>query len=80
MIENDLVDNFDNMVENEYIIKKYLPNLSITYKSNNPDIMNNDGKVLKAVNSDTEVSYTVTASFNGVTKTFNMTTVIKPIK
>lgn len=80
MIENDLGDNFDNMVENEYIIKKYLPELSITYKSNNPDIMNNDGKVLKAVNSDTEVSYTVTASFNGVTKTFNMSTVIKPIK
>ena len=80
MIENDLWKDFNNVVENEYIIKKYLSDISFKYESNNPDILSNEGKILKAVTTDTTVSYKVTVSFNGQEKTLEKTTVIKPIK
>lgn len=80
MIENELWTNFMNVVENEYIIKKFLNGISFKYESNNPDILSNDGKILKAVTTDTTVSYKVTVSFNGKEKTMVKTTVIKPIQ
>lgn len=80
MIQNEILDNFHNMIENEYIIKKYLPNVKITYNSHEPDLLSNDGKILKAVNSDTTVTYDVTITYNGETKTYTLKTLIKPIK
>lgn len=80
MITNEILDNFHNMIENEYFILKYLPGVSITYESNDPDLLTNEGKILKAVNEDTEVSYKVTVSYKGDTKTYEKTTLIKPNK
>lgn len=80
MITNEILDNFHNMIENEYFILKYLSGISITYESNNPELLNNEGKVLQAVTKDTEVSYKVTISYNGETKTYDKTTIIKPNK
>lgn len=80
MIENGLIPNFENMVENEYIIKTYLPGIQIKYESHNPDLLSNEGYILKEVTKDTKVSYTVTITYNGETKTFDKETIIKPIR
>lgn len=80
MIENGLLPNFENMVENEYIIKNFLPGASFVYESNNPELLSNEGYVLKEVTTDTKVSYKVTVTFNGETKTFEKETIIKPIR
>lgn len=80
MITNDILYNFHNMIENEYFILKYLPGISITYESNNTDLLDNEGKILKAVNKDTMVSYKVTVSYNGITKSYQKETLIKPNK
>jgi hypothetical protein len=68
------------MVENEYIIKTYLPGIQIKYESHNPDLLSNEGYILKEVTKDTKVSYTVTITYNGETKTFDKETIIKPIR
>ena len=77
MIENNMLDNFHNVIENEYIITKYLEGITFKYESNNPDILSNDGKILKTVNVDTNVSYKVTVSYKGETKTYELNTLIK---
>lgn len=79
MIQNYLLDNFQSMVDNEYIIRKYFNGIDIQYESNNPELLSNDGKILKAVNSDTKVSYKVTVTYNDKTKTFEKETIVKPI-
>lgn len=79
MLENNLIDAFEEMVKTEYIIRKYLSDIAITYVSNNPDIMNNEGKILKEVATDTEISYSVTITVNGTTKTYEKTTIVKPL-
>ena len=78
MIENDMLGNFHNVIENEYIIAKYLEGITFKYESNNPDILSNEGKILKTVTTDTKVSYKVTVSYKGETKTFELSTIIKP--
>ncbi len=80
MIQNDMLDNFYNLIENEYIIRKYLSGVKFEYESNNPDLLANDGTILKQVNEETKVSYKVTVTFNGVTKTYEKITIIKPNK
>ena len=77
MIENGLLPNFHNIIENEYIIAKYLEGITFKYESNNPDILSNDGKILKTVTTDTTVSYKVTVSYKGETRTYELSTVIK---
>lgn len=80
MIENDTWDYFKEMVVNEYIIHKYLTNIKFEYTSNNPELLSNQGKILKAVSEPTTVSYTVKVTYNGQVKEFNKTTIINPIK
>ena len=80
MIENGLIPDFENMFTNEWLIKKYLPGVKIVYETNNPDILDNNGKILKEVTAPTKVSYKVTVEFEGTTKVFEKETVIKPIR
>ncbi len=78
MIENNMLPNFHNIIENEYIITKYLEGISFKYESHNPELLSNEGKILQAVTQDTEVSYTVTVSYKGQTKSYTLSTIIKP--
>ena len=80
MIENNMLANMHNIIENEYFIAKYLPGVSFTYESKNVSIMDNEGKILQAVTQETNVQYSVTVTFNGKTKTFDLSTTVKPIK
>ena len=73
-------NQFTALVEiNDFIIRK-MPNAKFTYKSNNPDILGNDGYLLKYVTKDTSVSYSVTVTYGGETVTKTYTTVIHPKK
>ena len=71
-------DNFMDLVEIEYFILKSLPNVKFTYKSNNPDILDNEGNILKYVTSETQISYDVTVEFEGKTLTKTFTTTVYP--
>ena len=57
---------------------KYLDGISFKYESHNPDILSNEGKILQTVTQDTKVSYDVTVTYKGVTKTYTLFTIIKP--
>lgn len=80
MIENDTWNYFKTMVANEYIICKYMNNIKFEYTSNDPTILSNEGKILKAVTEKTTVSYKVKVTFNGNSKEFTKTATINPIK
>ena len=69
-------NSFMSLVESEYFIVKNCPSIKIEYVSNNPDILDNNGNILKYVESDTEVSYTVKATFDGKTVEKTYTTTI----
>ena len=69
---------FMELVDIEFLIVKYLPEVQFTYLSHNPDILSNEGYLLKYVTEPTEVSYDVTVEYSGqiITKTYK--TLIKP--
>ena len=70
--------HFMELVNIEYFIVKYLPEVKFTYVSHNPDILSNEGYLLKYVTEKTEVSYDVTVEYakQKVTKTYK--TIIYP--
>lgn len=61
------LESFYKMVDIEYFIIKYLPDLKVEYTSLNPDILSNDGEILSYVSESTKVKYQVKASYNGHT-------------
>ena len=71
-------DNFMELVEIEYFILNCLPNVKFTYKSNNPDILDNNGNLLKYVSEETVISYDVTIEFNGKTISRTYQTTVFP--
>ena len=80
MIENNRWDNFKNVMENEYIIKKYFNDIKIEYKSSDESLLSNTGKILKEVKEDTKVNYSVKVTLGKMVKEYNFTTIIKPIE
>ena len=59
MITNNLVDMFLEMVYTEYAVAKNYADYKIEFISNNPDIIDNTGRVVNAPESTTMVSYTI---------------------
>ena len=72
------LEYFYEMVEIELFIINNLSDLKVTYKSNNPDVLSDDGELLKYVSEDTDVSYTVNASYKDYTFSRTYTTTIHP--
>lgn len=70
--------HFMELVNIEYFIVKYLPEVKFTYVSHNPELLSNEGYLLKYVTEKTEVSYDVTVEYakQKVTKTYK--TIIYP--
>ena len=69
-------DEFMKMVEVNYIIMKDYADAEITMKSNNPDIVDNTGRVYNPPKTTTTVSYDVTVTIGGVSKTITLYSVI----
>ena len=69
-------DEFMKMVEVNYIIMKDYKDAEITFKSNNPEIVNEIGRVVNPPKTTTTVSYDVTVTIGGVSKTMTLYSVI----
>ena len=69
-------NEFMKMVEVNYIIMKDYKDAEITFKSNNPDIVNEIGRVINPPKTTTTVSYDVTVTIDGVSKTITLYSVI----
>ena len=80
LLENNLELwwKFIELVEAEYAVLTQLQDYTITCKSNNPELLSDDGRVLEVPNYTTTVSYTLTVKNNktGVTKEFTLSSVI----
>ena len=69
-------DSFMKMVEAEYRLQKDYKGITITMKSNNPDIVDNTGRVIVPPLVTTTVSYEVTISDGTNSKTITLASVI----
>ena len=69
-------NEFMKMVEVNYIIMKDYKDAEITFKSNNPDIVDEIGRVVNPPKTTTTVSYDVTVTIDGVSKTITLYSVI----
>ena len=76
MISGSYWDSFMEMVELQYEIQKNYSNAKISIQSNNPDIIDNTGRVIKAPAITTTVSYDLTVELNGQTKTITLHSIV----
>lgn len=63
-----LVPLFEQFVASEYYIKTNYPNAVITMTSNNPEYLDNHGRIIKLPQRALTVSYTITVTNNGTTE------------
>ncbi len=76
ILAGDYWDQFMMMVEIEYILMKDYKDAKIEFKSNNPDIVTNTGRIIHAPAITTTVSYDVTVTIGGSSKTITLYTVV----
>ncbi len=71
MRRNGLVGDFRKLVEAEYLIAKFFGDYTFTLTSNNPEYVDNHGKIIKLPDATTQVSFLVevTHPTTGVTST-----------
>ncbi len=67
---------FMEMVNLEYALQTEYKDVVITFKSNNPNILGDDGRVVKAPEITTTVSYEVTVTLGSTSKTITLYSVI----
>ncbi len=77
MRDNDLWYEFVKMTEAEYDIQKNFSDYTIAFKSNNPTILDNYGNIVKAPALTTSVSYTVTVTKAGVSKSITLSSIVE---
>ena len=69
---------FLDMVYTEYMVAKYYSGYTITFTSNNPDIIDNTGRVVgKGPSTATTVTYTITVTKGGETKSITLTSLVQ---
>ena len=78
MINSDNIEMFLDMCYLEYYVKKNYSDYTITFTSNNPDIIDNTGRVIgvgpyKATN----VSYTITITKGTETKSVTLNSLVQ---
>ncbi len=57
---NGLIPNLLNMIEAEYLVEKFLGDYNLTLVSNNPDLVNNNGRIVKLPATTTQISFLIT--------------------
>lgn len=80
LLNSDLFDEFMNMIIMEYYVRKYYSDYSITFESLSPEIIDNDGRVIADIESDTIVYYRITISKDGVIQSALLSSVIPMLK
>lgn len=58
--KNGLFDDFRKFVEAEYLMNKFFSDYTFTFVSNNPDLVDNTGRMLKVPATNTQVSFLIT--------------------
>ena len=67
------------LVEAEYYILKNFGDYEITFESHNPDILDNNGRIISRPVKSTTVSYTVTVTKGGVSQSITLHSVVSGI-
>ena len=80
MITNNLVDMFLRMAYTEYEIAKNYSDYQITFESNNPEIIDNEGRIVNAPEFSTNVSYKITITKDGVSESVTLQSVVPGTK
>ena len=76
MLAGEVWPQFMKMVELQYTLQKDYSDVTISMVSNNPEIVNNLGRVYKAPEVTTTVSYTVTVTSGNVSKSITLYSVV----
>ena len=76
MISGDYWSQFMEMVEIAYEIQKNYADAEISIKSNNPEILDNTGRIVKAPSVTTTVSYELTVKLGSETRTITLYSVV----
>ena len=78
MMRSDNVEMFLDMVYLEYYVAKNYADYTITFTSNNPDVIDNEGRVVgSGPYKTTEVSYTITITKGTETKSATVYSVVQ---
>ena len=79
MREASMWHHFLNLVEAEYTLLQYKQQgFSFSFKSGNTEYVSNSGRVIKAPSAATDVSYTITVTKDGQSKSKTYKTTIQP--
>lgn len=76
MMTADLVDIFLEMVYIEYDVAKNYADYEITFVSDNPEIMDNTGRIVNKPDYTTNVSYTITITKDGKSESIKLNTLV----
>ena len=76
MITAGLVDTFLKLVYAEYEVAKNYSDYTITFTSNNPQIIDNTGRVVKVPDYTTNVSYTITVTKGSETQSVTLNSLV----
>lgn len=74
--EGEIWYQFIECVESEYEIRTKYNDVTITCKSNNPELMSDNGRIIKRPDYTTSVSYTVTIEKGGAKQTITLSSLI----
>ena len=79
MLENDLEIwyEFLELVEAEYELLTKYAGYEVSIVSNNPDIVDNDGRVVNQPNTTTAVTYTITFTKDGESESITLASMVK---
>ena len=79
MLENDLEIwyEFLELVEAEYELLTKFAGYEVSIVSNNPDIVDNDGRVVNQPNTTTAVTYTITFTKDGESESITLASMVK---
>ena len=76
LIEGGYWPEFIKMVELQYEIQKNYKDATISIQSNNPELVDNTGRVISHPEKTTTVTYTLTVELNGETRKITLSNVI----
>lgn len=76
--ESDNMENLYKMIEMEYLMRTKYKDYQVSFESHNKDILDNNGRVIKALDVDTTISYTLTVTdANNNTHSVTLSSVLK---
>ena len=76
MMTAGLVETFLDLVYAEYYVAKNFADYEIKFESHNPDILNNEGRIVGRPKYTTNVSYTITVSKDGKSQSVKLNALV----